>query len=154
MHSASFNNPNNLPLEVFVAIEEHVPETPATPTVPTPDSADNLVQRLTAIRQRLFYLQAVWANTLSHDVALEADRYRLLFRDLAEELRKQDPEAVDRLIAGHEALLLADHSNPKPTLPITAQRWFELSGEVRSERNQPPKPRSANYVPDGLQRFV
>ncbi len=111
-------------------------------------------QRLTQIRERLFWLQAVWSNTLSPDVAREADKYRELFHELAAHLNEHDPDAVDKLIRGHEALLLADPFPSKPTLPVAAQQWFELAGEVRNERSQLPKPKPDGYVADGLQRFV
>lgn len=115
--------------------------------------AENLIARLTAIRERLFLLQAVWATTLSHDVVVEADQYRRVFHDLAAELRKIDPDAVDGLIAGHEALLLAEPTS-KPTIPLAAQRWHELALEARSERTVPAKAKSEAYVPDGLQSLV
>jgi hypothetical protein len=148
------SNPNDLPLEVALAIEE----TPVTPTPhkdeAPPDSAANLVDRLGRIRERLFHLQAVWATTLSPDVAREADRYRELFRELCDQLRKDDPDEVERLIVGHEALLLAEPSPPKPTVTVEMQRWIELAAEVRSQRRKPPKAMPTGYVCDGLQSFV
>ena len=153
MHSESCN-PNNLPLDVAVAIEENKATVAAQPDATPEDSPDSLVARLTEIRDRLFWLQAVWANTLSPDVAREADRYRELFRELAEQLRKLDPDAIDRLIAGHEALLLCDPSPPKPTIPRDAQRWFDLTCELRGERRQAPMPKPVGYVPDGLQSLL
>lgn len=154
MLSESCSNPNDLPLNVAIVIEENAArsKTPAK-CEDTPDSAANLEERLTAIRERLFWLQAVWTTTLSPDVAREADRYRELFRELADELRKQDPESVDRLVAGHEPLLLCDPSPPKPTVPIATQQLIELAFEVRGQRRQSPKPQH-DYLPDGLQRFV
>lgn len=154
MTTRSESNPNNLPLDVAVAIEENAPTTVPAQREDAPASVENLIARLTAIRDRLFWLQSVWAVSLSHDVAYEADSYRQVFRELSDQLRKQDADAADKLIAGHEALLLADLSPPKPTLPIATQRWFELAGEVRSERSQPPQPKPTGYVPDGLQRFL
>ena len=135
-----------------------IEETPVTPTPhkdeAPPDSAANLVERLGRIRERLFHLQAVWATTLSPDVAREADRYRELFRDLSDELRKQDPDALDRLVSGHESLLLSEPSPSKPTVTVEVQRWIELAGEVRSQRRQPPKAQPVGYVCDGLQSLV
>lgn len=145
------SNPNNLPVEVALAIEENAANaTPGKDEQP-PDEA-NVVERLKAVRERLFWLQSVWAVSLSPDVALEADRYRQLFHDLAS--RVQDRREVDALVAGHEALLLCDPSPPKPTLPIATQRMFELTAEVRTERSRPARPTPQGYVPDGLQRFV
>src|ERR1700692_3305317 len=126
MHLES--NPNNLPLEVELAMEQNSP--PELHEV-APDTAANLVERLTAIRERLFWLAACWATTLSPDTAYEADAYRELFRELADQLRKQDSGALDRITAGHESLLFAE-SSPKPTLALAVQRWFELVGEIRN----------------------
>jgi len=114
---------------------------------------DDLVARLTAIRERLFWLAACWATTLSPDIAWEADRYRKLFHELADELRKLDADAVETLIVGHEALLLAEPTT-KPTIPLAAQRWHELAGEVRSEPAVHQKRKPDGYVPDGLQHLV
>ena len=84
----SESNPNYLPFDVAVAIESTVSVATQTDDVQHQDSAENLAGRLTAIRERLFWLQAVWANSLSPDVAREADRYRELFRELADQLRQ------------------------------------------------------------------
>lgn len=120
--------------------------------MPSDSSPQNVIARLIAIRERLFRLQAVWTTSLSPDVALEADRFRQLFHDLASQI--QDRREVDALIAGHEALLLCEPTPPKPTVPMAAQRWFELAGEIRSERSRPEPPKPEGYVPDGLQPFV
>src|SRR5437879_5538431 len=116
-----------------------MPSESSNPTV-----AD-LIERLTKIRERLFWLQSVWAVSLSPDVAFEADRYRDLFGDLADQLRKQDAEALDRLTAGHESLLFADAS-PKPTVPLAAQQLVELIGEVRNQRSHPRPPKPQDYA--------
>src|SRR4051812_19807448 len=147
------SNPYNLPLDVVLSMEDGSATPLPAQSEDAPDTVESLVTRLTAIRERLFWLAACWATTLSPDIAREADRYRELFHDLAEQLRKQDPDKVDGLIVGHEALLLCEPS-PKPTLPMAAQQWFELAGEVRSQHHQPLRPKSPGYVPDGLSSFV
>jgi hypothetical protein len=134
-------------------MEESAISPPAVQPQNAPDTVPNLVARLTAIRERLFWLTAYFATTLSADIAREADRYRELFQQVAEQLRKQDPDAVQKLVQGHESLLLAELS-PRPTLPMAAQQWFELAGEVRNERSQPVRPMLPGYLPDGLSRFV
>ena len=80
------------------------PETDATKYVAdnpigitSSDSAENLISRLKAVRERLFWLQACWATTLSPAIAWEADRFR-----------KLDADALDTLIAGYKALLLTE----------------------------------------------
>ena len=98
-------------------------------------------------------LAAYWATTLSPDTAYEADGYRKLFHDLAAELRKVDPDAVEALIAGHEALLLAEPMI-KPSIPLATQQLFELACEARREPRVPPQQPAQSYVPDGLERFV
>lgn len=151
------NGLDDLPVEVAVVIEENA----ALKTVVVSQresrgdaSVEDLVSRLTAIRERLFWLQAVWATTLSHDVYQEADRYRQLFHDLGEELRAKAPDELDRLVVGHEALLLAEPISQKPTLPLASQRMFELAGELRSTPSAEPRPRPDGYVADGLQSFL
>lgn len=146
------SNPNNLPLDIALAIEQRAGQATPAKSEEAHDAA-NLVERLLAIRERLFWLQAVWATTLSPDIAWEADRWRERFRSLADELRKHDAEALDRIVAGYESLLLAEPMR-KPTIPLATQQLFELACEVRSERSQPAQPKPQGYVPDGLQRFI
>jgi hypothetical protein len=151
------NGLDDLPIEVAVVIDENTAR--KTTLVSQPEkqgdaSVHDLVSRLTAIRERLFWLQAVWATTLSHDVYQEADRYRQLFHDLGEELRAKAPDELDRLVVGHEALLLAEPISQKPTLPLASQRMFELAGELRSTPSAKPRPRPDGYVADGLQSFL
>lgn len=120
----------------------------------TDEELTDLIARLERIKQRLFALQSVWAMTLSPDVAREADSYRELFRSLADALRKDDIDALDRITAGYESLLLSDPLPSKPTIPLETQQLFELTQEVRRERTKPTAPHPHDYVSDGLQRFV
>jgi hypothetical protein len=146
----------DLPVEVAFAIEQ-------APTMPAPEavkvaeellSVEELVSRLTAIRERLFWLQAVWANSLSPDVYQEAESYRILFQNLSEQLRGRDPAALDRIVAGHEALLLSEPGAPKPSVPLATQRLFELAAEIQSVRSARPASTPNGYVADGLQGFI
>ena len=148
---------DDLPIEVAVVIEENAVQTSAQmrqPATPGDASVEDLVARLTAIRERLFWLQAVWATTLSHDVYQEADRYRQLFHDLGEQLKAKAPDELDRLISGHEALLLAEPISRKPTLSLANQRWFELAAEIRNPPAGSHSPQPDGYVADGLQSFL
>jgi hypothetical protein len=149
------NGLDDLPDAVAAAIEElPAPPEPA-PESPKPDaSVEQLVARLEAIKNRLFWLAAVWANTLSSDVYHEAERYRAIFRELDAQLRAQDPAAADRITEGHEALLLAEPEPARPRLSLDEQQWFELMGEVRSARTVRTEPKPDGYVPDGLQAFL
>jgi hypothetical protein len=147
----------DLPIEVAVAIEENAE--PSAEAVPLQHeesefTVEDLVCRLTAIRERLFWLQAVWATSLSPDIAMEGDRYRQLFHELGEQLKRQDAAAFDRIVSGHEALLLTEPTPVKRTLPLALQRWFELSGELRNRPASRPEPKPPGYLPDGLQSFL
>src|SRR5437899_2488862 len=117
---------SDLPTSIAVAIEETLENPKPTPepakVVDTATAAE-LTARLTVIRERLFWLQAVWATTLSPDVYHEADKYRELFRDLGDQLSAIDPAALDRLIVGHEALLLAE-----PAAPSRKYLWLLSNG--------------------------
>jgi hypothetical protein len=83
----------DLRVEIAVAIEEDAAQPAAAPAPVQHDEAEstveNLVARLTAIRERLFWLQAVWATGLSPDVAMEGDKYRQVFQDLGARLNNK-----------------------------------------------------------------
>jgi hypothetical protein len=146
---------DDLPLEIAVAIEEGL-ETPA-PHAAKPQevtTVEGLIARLTLIRNRLFWLQATWATTLSPDVYQEAETFRSLFQELHGQLKGQDPAEADRITAGHEALLLSEPAAPRPRLSLATQRWFELAGEIRSTRVVRAAPKPDGYVSDGLQAFL
>lgn len=134
-------------------IEEADPA-PLANTTPDPDSAEGLVTRLTAIRERLFWLAAVYATTLSHDVAMEADNYRRLFRELGGKLKTMDAQAYDELVAGHEVLLLSDPGPVKQTIPAELQERVELMWELKAKPTPIPVLKPAGYVADGLQCFL
>src|SRR5215475_7163755 len=112
-----------------------------------------LIDMLTQVRDRLFWLQAVFANTLSNDVFTEAERYRALFRELGAELKARDASAYEALVAGHEALLLSEPAPAKkPTIPLAVQQVAELLARV--PRQKPKAQRGVGYVPDGLSDLV
>lgn len=155
LQAANNTGLDDLPPEIAVAIEELPAAPEPVPEPAKPDaSVEDLVARLEAIKNRLFWLAAVWANTLSSDVYHEAERYRTIFRELDGQLRAQDPAAADRIIAGHEALLLSEPAPAKPRLSLEQQQWFELMGEVRNTRTVRAEPKPDGYVPDGLQAFL
>jgi hypothetical protein len=150
------NGLSDLPPLVAVAIEEAL-KTPA-PVIAKPvevaATVEELVARLTLIRERLFWLQAVFATTLSDDAFHEAEKYRKVFRELYEKLHDLDPAAGDRLVASHEALLLSEPAAPRPRLSLAVQQWFELAGEVQSRSAVRAAPKPDGYVSDGLQAFL
>lgn len=141
---------SDLPLLIATAIEE-LPATEPEPVPVQPDaSSDELVARLTAIKERIFRLHAVFAVSLSHDAAMEANRFLVLFQDLAEQLKAKDADALAALTCGHESLLLSPPVMVKHTIPLDVQR----SCEERWERSQAPirriPKRAVENVPDGL----
>jgi hypothetical protein len=144
---------DDLPAEVAVAIEESsaAPE-PAPEPVKPYASVEELVKRLEAIRERIFRLHALFAVSLSQEAAIEANRYVALFQDLAAELRAKQPEALERIVAGHEAILTSPPVRVRQQIPIETQQWVELRWEaMQSPTRRPPKP---PMVPDGLDAFV
>src|SRR5579871_803472 len=142
----------DLPVETQVVVQETLKAVSEEPTLQTvvksaPEtSVEELVTRLSNIKDRLFRLHAVYAVSLSHDIYHEADRYRQLFQELGSQLSAEDPDAFDALIVGHEALLLAEPLPSKPTLSLAVQEWFELSGQVQYTPAPPKRP----TVSDGL----
>jgi hypothetical protein len=142
---------DDLPVEIAVAIEElpAAPE-PAPKPVKPDASVDELVARLSAIKERILRLHSVFAVTLSHDCAMEANRFITLFQDLASELNEKEPEALDKITAGHEAMLLSPPIPAKKTIPIATQQWAELVWESQLRPIRRPPKRDVDAVPDGL----
>jgi hypothetical protein len=133
---------DDLPLEVAVAIEERLSAAPKpAPEPPKPDaSVEQLVERLEAIKDRIFRLRAVSAVSLSQETAIEANRYVSLFQDLAAELKAKQPEALEKIVAGHEAMLTSPPVRVRQQIPIETQQLVELRWEVmRSPARRPPK---------------
>ncbi|MGD1082494.1 MAG: hypothetical protein ABR881_29610 [Candidatus Sulfotelmatobacter sp.] len=140
----------DLPLEIAVAMEE----SPAQPVKPAPVQTDetvaNLVSRLEAIRERIWRLQSMFAVTLSHDCALEANRYLQLFQELAQQLKDKDQSALGRLVRGHESSLLSPAIPMKQSIPLATQRLCEIRWEASQAPVQRAPKRPADSVPDGL----
>jgi hypothetical protein len=148
------NGLDDLPVEIAVAIEEQLPAPPEpAPEPPKPDaSAGELVARLEAIRERIFRLHAVFAVSLSQETAIEANRYLALFQDLAAELRVKQPEALEKIVAGHEAILTSPPVRVRQQIPVATQQWVEMRWEaMQSPARRAPKP---PMVPDGLDAWV
>jgi hypothetical protein len=101
-------------------------------------SVDERVAFAKQIRDHLFWLQAVWATTLSSDLYQEAEKFRAIFQELCGQLRQQDPAAANRLIAGHEALLLSEPAPPKPRISLATQNMIELVGEIQGAHQLQP----------------
>jgi hypothetical protein len=148
------NGLDDLPLEIAVAIELS-PEQPVKPEpapIPADDSVSGLVARLTAIRERIWRLQAMYATTLSADCLLDANKYLTLFQSIAEQLKAKDAGALDALTLGHESLLLSPSIPLKQSVPLSTQRLVEMRWEAMTQPlRKVPKP---STIPDGLDWMV
>jgi hypothetical protein len=146
------NGLDDLPLEVAVAIEQQLSAAPEPTPEPPKPSVEELVARLEAIKDRIFRLHAVFAVSLSQETAIEANRFVALFQGLAAELRAKQPEALEKIVAGHEAILTSPPVRVRQQIPIETQKWVELRWEaMQSPARRAPKP---PMVPDGLDAWV
>jgi hypothetical protein len=143
----------DLPDAIAASIEELPAAPQPAPEPPKPDaSVEELVARLEAIRERIFRLHSVFAVSLSQETAIEANRYVALFQDLAAELRVKQPEALEKIVAGHEAILTSPPVRVRQQIPVATQQWVEMRWEaMQCPARRPPKPPS---VPDGLDGWV
>jgi hypothetical protein len=150
---AKRNGLSDLPPLVAVAIEEALKTPAPEPAEPKPDaSPEELVARLESIKERIFRLRAVYAVSLSVDAAMEANRYLVLFQELAQSLKAKDAEAYDNLVRGHESMLLSPPVPVRQSIPQDTQRLVELRWEaMRSPARREPKPPA---VSDGLDWLV
>jgi hypothetical protein len=144
---------NDLPLAVALAIELN-PAQPvkSKPSVPAPmdDSVPGLVARLTAIQEKIWRLQAMFATTLSADCLLDANKYLSLFQSIAEQLKSKDAGELDALTRGHESLLLSPSIQLKQSVPLSTQRLVEMRWEAMTQPTQRVPKRNVASVPDGL----
>jgi hypothetical protein len=144
---------DDLPLAVALAFELN----PAQPVKPEPsapasmdDSVPGLVARLTAIREKIWRLQAMFAVSLSHDCAMHANRYLTLFQDIAQKLQDKDPAALEAITHGHESLLLSPPIAVKQSIPLATQNLVETRWLAMTQPMQRPPKRHVASVPDGL----
>jgi hypothetical protein len=146
---------DDLPVAVALVVEENLAQTPAaepTPASASPATTAELVARLTAIRERIWRLRAVFAVTLSHDAAVEADRYVEMFQYIGRELQAKDAGEYASLTRGHEALLESPPVTVRPTIPLAVQHLAEMRWHAATQpRQRTPK---SPTVPDGLDWMV
>lgn len=143
---------DDLPLNIAVALED-LPAEPAPEPAPEPKpdaSSEELVARLESIKERIFRLRAVHAVSLSLDAATEANRYLILFQDLAQELRAKDPEALTALNLGYGATLNSPPVPVRQSIPLDTQKLIELRWEVSQSPTRRMPKRQVENVPDGL----
>ena len=141
---------SDLPVEVAVVIEGNARTTEESKAVTCDEPVESLVSRLEAIRERIWRLQAMFAVSLSHDCAIEANQYLHRFQTLALQLKERDVSAFDNLVRGHESLLLSPPVPVKQTIPVETQRLCELRWEVNRLPAQSEGGRTTEHVPDGL----
>lgn len=99
------------------------PETPKREALP-PDSVENLVRRMTAIKQRIFWLRAVFATTLSQDCALESNRFLQIFQDLRSAVEGESARGIGKAGTGSR------ESAAEPSCPSQADYPAEASTVV------------------------
>lgn len=148
---------DDLPAEIAVAIENQLQHPPASVKCEKQESTvEDLVARMSAVRERIWKLRAMFAVTLSHDAALEADRYLRLFQQLGRELQAKDKVAFDALVTGHEALLLSPPTTVRQTIPLATQRLVEMRWEAMTQRQSRsvPSSRPADAIHDGMGQFL
>ena len=148
---------DDLPAEIAVAIENQMQHPPAPVECEKQESTvEDLVARMTAIRERIWRLRAMFAVTLSHDAALEADQYLRLFQRLGQELHTKDKCAFDSLVTGYEALLLSPPITVRQTIPLATQRLVEMRWEAMTQRSSrsASSTRPADAIHDGMGQFL
>jgi hypothetical protein len=145
------NGLTDLPPLVALAIEELPAKSEPTPAPVKPDASPaELVARLEAIKERIFRLRALFAVSLSQDCAIEADRFLAIFQALSVELKNKDPQALDKIIVGHEAMLSSPPIQIRQSIPLDTQRLCELRWEVSRAPVQRVPKRPIENIPDGL----
>jgi hypothetical protein len=147
---------HDLPAEVAVVVEENLAQSLAADPAPVPSTATvpELVERLTAIRERIWRLRSVYAVTLSQDTAVEANQYVDLFQSLAAELRVRDADALEALTRGHESTLLSPPVTVRPTIPLAAQMWCEMKWLAQRQPEEPGRNIGPDTIHDGMGQFL
>jgi hypothetical protein len=148
---------HDLPVEVAVVVEENLAqslaELKAIPSESTATVAE-LVERLTAIRERIWRLRALFAVTLSHDTAIEANQFVKLFQTLGAELQAKDAGEFAKLTAGHEALLTSPPVTLRPTIPLATQMWCEMKWLAQRQPEEPGRNIGLDTIHDGMGQFL
>jgi hypothetical protein len=148
---------HDLPVEVAVVVEENLAQSLAADPVPVPSTATvpELVERLTAVRERIWRLRALFAVTLSHDAAIEANQYVKLFQSLGAELQAKDAAEFAKLTTGHEALLMSPPVTVRPTIPLATQLWCEMRWEAAQQRStRAIRNIGPDTIHDGMGQFL
>jgi hypothetical protein len=149
---------HDLPADVAVVVEKNLAQSQAELTsVPSESTATvaELVERLTTIRERIWRLRALFAVTLSHDTAIEANQYVKLFQSLGAELQAKDAAEFAKLTTGHEALLMSPPVTVRPTIPLATQLWCEMRWEAAQQRStRPIRNIGPDTIHDGMGQFL
>ena len=140
---------DDLPIAVALVVEENLAQSRATePTSASasPATTAELVERLTAIRERIWRLRAVFAVTLSHDAAVE-----LIVIFKTDELQVENfPDECGEM---WRTLLACRDGSPAVTCLASVHKWPHECGHGSLKRTPhhitsgraalpPPPPRS------------
>lgn len=139
---------------------------PPAPSL-SPEELEAKSKLLADITDRVMLLRAVWATTISWEVAREIEAW---IRKLQEVAATMPREAVEQALGPHVGLLTQPVQNiAKPQIPQDVQErvlppsapsgkyadtrselyWWRVAPERPREPQRPP-----GYVPDGLQSLV
>jgi hypothetical protein len=149
---------HDLPVEVAAVVEENLAQSQAADHAPVESESSatvaELVERLSAIRERIWRLRALFAVTLSHDTAIEANQYVKLFQSLGAELQAKDAGEFAKLTAGHEALLTSPPVIVRPTIPLATQMWCEMKWLAQRQPEEPGRNTGPDTIHDGMGQFL
>ena len=161
------HNPNlpAVPSQPLTNGEEGEPATNERPL--TPEEIEAKSKLIANIADRIMLLRAVWATTLSREVACETEAWLKKLQDIAAEMPH---EMAERALGPHVSFLtqpVQTISKPQiserlqerllpPSMP--SGRHSEVLSEFYWSRLSPEQPRQPEhppgYVPDGLQSWI
>ena len=101
-------------------------------------STQELASRLESIKKRITKLRAVFATSLSTEIARELDRWQARAHDLATVLLDKDPAVLYEVIKDDVAFFLTPPRRvAKPRIPLATQQMVELLWEINQQLTPP-----------------
>ena len=132
-----------------------------------PEEIERRCQFLSNIADRITLMRAVWATTLSFEVAREIELWRAKLQQVAKTIPR---ELAERALGRHVGYLTHPVQNiVKPSIPERVQervlppsmpsgKYADVLSEVYWWQRAPERPRETEhppgYIPDGLQSWV
>lgn len=132
-----------------------------------PEEIERRSQFLSDIADRITLMRAVWATTLSFEVAREIELWRAKLQQVAKTIPR---ELAERALGQHVGYLTRPVQNiVKPSIPERVQervlppsmpsgKYADVLSEVYWWQRAPERPRETEhppgYIPDGLQSWV